>query len=96
MNITLQDNQWHVAGEILVDNANAVLLCSRELAMPVDLEVNFSAVTNVDTAAISLMLEWQRRAVASSSKVKFTHLPESLTSLAKLYGVTEFLSLSND
>jgi len=39
------------------------------------------------------MMEWQRRAVALNKKVVFTHLPANLTSLASLYGVTEFIPM---
>jgi phospholipid transport system transporter-binding protein len=92
--ITLQENRWHVMGDILMDNANAVLSESRALAMPGDLCIDLSAVTSVDTAALSLVMEWQRRAIASNSQVTFAHLPESLVSLASLYGVTDFISLN--
>lgn len=93
--ITVQNNQWHVAGEILVDNANAVLNESRALEMANDLQVNFSAVTDVDTAALSFLIELQRRALASNVKVIFEHLPENLVSLAKLYGVADFIPSSS-
>ena len=94
--ITLQDNQWHVSGEILVDNANAVLIESKSLEMANELQVDFSAVTAIDTAALSLLMEWQRRAIASNKKIVFTHLPESLHSLATLYGVADFIPLSTN
>jgi len=94
--ITLQGNQWHVSGEILVDNANAVLIESKALEMANNLQVDFSAVTDIDTAALSLLMEWQRRAIASNKKIVFTHLPESLHSLATLYGVADFIPLSTN
>jgi phospholipid transport system transporter-binding protein len=89
--IILQGNEWHVSGEILMDNANAVLTDSNAFKIENDLNINLSAVTDVDTAALSLLLEWQRRALAANKKVTFTHLPESLMSLATLYGVAEFI-----
>lgn len=92
--IILQDNQWHVSGEILMDNANAVLTDSNAFKMENDLEINLSSVTDVDTAALSLLMEWQRRALAADKKVIFTHLPESLMSLATLYGVADFIPVS--
>lgn len=92
--ITLQNNQWSVVGEILMDNANAVLAESNALQITDNLVIDFSAVTDVDTAALSLLIEWQRRALAANKKVIFTRLPESLTSLAMLYGVAEFIPLS--
>lgn len=78
-----------------MDNANAILRQSDALLMADALEIDFSAVTDVDTAALSLIMEWQRRAVASSCKVTFANLPANLTSLAELYGVTEFIPISS-
>jgi phospholipid transport system transporter-binding protein len=92
--ITLQSNQWNVTGDILVDNANAVLIESNALEITDDLQIDFSGVTDVDTAALSLLIEWQRRALAANKKVAFTQLPESLISLATLYGVADFIPLS--
>lgn len=92
-NITQQGNQWRISGDVLMGNANALLNQSNAFEMTGAMEVDFSAVTDVDTVAISLMLEWQRRAVASNCTVTFTHLPVNLVSLAELYGVTEFFSI---
>ncbi len=93
-NITQQANQWHVSGDVLMDNANAILNQSNAFEMAGDLEVDFSAVTDVDTAALSLVMEWQRRALASNCKISFVHLPENLNSLAALYGVADFIPSS--
>jgi phospholipid transport system transporter-binding protein len=89
--IRLEGNVWHVTGEILMDNANAVLTDSNAFKIENDLNINLSGVTDVDTAALSLLLEWQRRALSANKKVTFTHLPESLMSLAALYGVADFI-----
>ncbi len=94
MAISVHENQWHITGDILMDNANTVLQESNALAMADGLHIDFSAVSNVDTAALSLMMEWQRRAISSGSRIHFTLLPESLVSLAALYGVTDFIPLS--
>jgi len=93
-NIVLQGNTWLLSGEILVDNANAVLVESTGLEMSEALQIDFSAVTNTDTSAISLMMEWQRRAIAAKHKISFVNLPEGLESLATLYGVSDFIPLS--
>lgn len=95
-NLKLQDNQWHISGEILMDNANTVLAQSNAFDIQDDLQINLSQVTDVDTAALSLLMEWQRRVHAAGKKVTFTHLPESLMSLAKLYGVADFISASSN
>lgn len=91
----MSENQWRVSGEILMDNANTVLRESDALAMPSDLQIDFSAVTEVDTAALSLMMEWQRRATLLKTSVSFAHVPEALASLATLYGVAAFIPLAN-
>ncbi len=76
-----------------MDNANLILLKSEALSMLGEFAVDFSQVTKVDTAALSLMLEWQRRAFAASAKVSFANLPLNLSRLLALYGVTEFVSI---
>ena len=92
--IVQQANSWHISGDVLMDNASVILLKSEALSMGEGFVVDFSNVTKVDTAALSLMLEWQRRAVVSSSKVTFANLPLNLSHLAALYGITDFIPLS--
>lgn len=94
--VTQQANQWHVSGDVLMNNVNLLLNESEAFVMESGIEVDFSAVTDVDTAALSLMLEWQRRAIASQCSIKFTHLPNNLISLAALYDVTDFFSISKN
>lgn len=92
--ITQQENQWRISGDILMDNANIILGESRELQMNAVLEIDLSAVTNLDTAALSLIMELQRRALISNCQLTFANLPVNLVSLAELYGVHEFIPLA--
>ncbi len=94
--IAVQDNQWRVTGDILVDNAGSLLKESATLEMSDGLQIDFSEVSDVDTAALSLLIEWQRRALALNRKIAFKKLPESLMSLAALYGVADFIPLSTN
>ena len=59
-----------------------------------NIEVDFSAVTDLDTSMLSLMMEWQRRAAGAGSSLHFRHLPDNLNSLAGLYGVSDFISVA--
>ena len=43
--------------------------------------------------ALALLLEWQQVATASGHRLSVVALPESLLSLARLYGVLELLPL---
>ena len=93
--IEQKGNTWRIAGDVLMDNANFILQQSRALTMGDEFLVDFSAVNKVDTAALSLMMEWQRRAAASSSRVRFANLPVNLSRLLSLYGLTDFVPVSS-
>lgn len=53
--------------------------------------VDFREVTEVDSAAVALALEWLRRAEESRTALRLANLPEAMRNLAKLYGVSELL-----
>lgn len=92
--ITQQENQWRISGDILMDNASVILGESHEFQMNDVLEIDLSAVTNLDTAALSLIMELQRRALSKNCQLTFANLPVNLISLAELYGVNEFIPLA--
>ncbi len=54
---------------------------------------DLAGVGQVDSSALSLLFAWQRRACAINIPLSFRNLPESLHSLAKLYGVGEIITL---
>ena len=54
---------------------------------------DFSEVSEIDSAAVSLMLEWSRRARASGAPVRFANLGESIRSLIDLYGVADLIQI---
>ncbi|WP_158228990.1 lipid asymmetry maintenance protein MlaB [Chitinimonas sp. BJB300] len=60
------------------------------------LVVDLAGVSEVDSTAISLLLQWRRAAAAAGRQLQFRQPPASLLSLATLYGVEEFLQFSND
>ena len=53
--------------------------------------VDFRAVTEVDSAAVALALEWLRQAEENRTGLRFVNLPDAMQNLAKLYGVSELL-----
>jgi len=59
------------------------------------LTIDLGAVTESDSTALSLMLEWQRAVKARGWKVGYTNLPANLRSLAEVYGVLELLALAD-
>ena len=89
--ITQNENRWDVTGDIEMDKANTLLKLSEALVLSDQAVVDFAKVVEVDTSAVSLMLEWQRRAKAESKQISFVNLPKSLTSLTALYGVADLV-----
>jgi len=53
--------------------------------------VDFRGVSEVDSSAVALALEWLRQAAQSKSALRFVNLPVAMQNLAKLYGVSELL-----
>lgn len=84
-------DRWDVTGYIAMDNANSLLVSSKSLVLADHAVIDFGQVGEVDTSAVSLILEWRRRATAENKQITFVNLPKNLTSLMTLYGVTELV-----
>lgn len=80
-----------IDGPIHMANARALMSEGTALLAPDVTSIDMAAVTEVDSAAVSLLLEWRREAAKYSSVLRFTNLPENVKSLASLYGVTDLL-----
>ena len=74
-----------------MDSVEAVLVASAAIALPQDGVIDLAAVERVDSAGVALLLAWARRAATERSKLAFSGMPESMRSLATLYGVEELL-----
>jgi phospholipid transport system transporter-binding protein len=61
---------------------------------PGEVTVDFGNVKEVDSSAVSLMLNWLREGNKHGCQFHFANLPENLKSLAALYGVLELISPS--
>ena len=55
--------------------------------LPDRLTIDFTAVTEVDSSAVALLLEWRREAARLGKGLNFANLPANLVALAELYGV---------
>ena len=80
-----------VQGPLTMRNVTAVLAESAPLFAAPRIVVDLAGVTEVDSAAVSLLLEWRRAAAKSQRRIEFANLPANLRSLAELYGVLELL-----
>ncbi|MGE0356763.1 MAG: lipid asymmetry maintenance protein MlaB [Burkholderiales bacterium] len=79
-------------GALSFETLPVVLERSREYTsrpdLPDRLTIDFSAITEVDSSAVALLLEWRREAARRGKGLFFVNLPANLLSLAELYGVT--------
>jgi phospholipid transport system transporter-binding protein len=89
--IVQMDNRWKITGDIEMVNANALLLASNQLTIADNTLIDFAGVTEIDTAAVSLILEWQRRAILENKHLRFVNLPDNLICLTHLYGVADLI-----
>ena len=86
------DNRWQLSGDVVVGSAKAILTASQGFAITSNTAVDFAQVADIDTTALSLILEWKRRAQAENKTLSFMNLPANLNSLAQLYGVSELIN----
>ncbi|MBZ0094100.1 MAG: STAS domain-containing protein [Sulfuricella sp.] len=92
MDMILQDgDNYRIQGRITIANANALLTEGLKLFVRDGLVVDLSQLEEVDSSAVSLMLEWLREAQRNQRKLRFTNLPDNLKSLATLYGVLDLI-----
>ena len=86
--ISCDGGRCAVQGPLTLGNVTSVLEESARLFTGPQIVVDLAAVTEVDSAAVSLLLEWRRAAQAANRKIEFTNVPANLKSLAELYGVS--------
>jgi phospholipid transport system transporter-binding protein len=59
--------------------------------LPDALAIDLSAIAEVDSSAVALLLKWRREARRLGKRLEFTNIPVNLAALAELYDVTEFV-----
>jgi phospholipid transport system transporter-binding protein len=89
--IECEGGRCAVRGPITIDNVVALLAEGNGLFGAPQATVDLAAVTEVDSSALSLLLEWRREAGRNGRSIRYLNLPANLKSLAELYGVTELL-----
>ncbi len=90
--VTQIDQRWQLSGDVDIGTISTVLNTSNALSIQAGTTVDFAEVANIDTATISLILEWKRRAARENQSIKFVNLPANLISLTQLYGVSELIN----
>ncbi len=91
-----REGRYWISGPITIQNVAALrddglkqfALQRIEVAA---IEVDLSAVTEVDSSALSLLLEWARVLSRQGRRIRFHHITRDMRSLASVYEVLDLL-----
>lgn len=89
--IDCKGDRCTLQGPVTADNVVALLAQGAQQFTAPSVTVDLSGVTEVDSSALSLLLEWRREAARNGREIRFRNLPASMKSLAELYGISELL-----
>jgi phospholipid transport system transporter-binding protein len=92
--ISKQGDRYLIEGLVTLPGVSTLLAEGSSSFEGSPVVVDFSGVTEVDSSAISLMLEWTRRMHDSKRQIFFVNLGEGLVSIANLYGVTDLIPVA--
>jgi phospholipid transport system transporter-binding protein len=92
--ISRNGDKLYVQGAITVDNVASVIKQGVALFDRPDLVIDLAQVTEVDSSAISMLLEWQRKAREQNRQICFSNIPKNMKNLAQLYGISELIPLT--
>ena len=87
----MTDERIMPQGDVTMETVSALLAQGLQQLNKADLVVDLSQVQAIDSAAVSMLLAWQRAAQSGQRALQIANLPENLLSLARLYGVEEML-----
>ena len=80
-----------VSGAVTLGNAATLLEEGRRHIAEGVQTVDLGEVNEMDSALLAVLLAWLRDARGSERKLSFVNLPESLRTIAQLYGVDRLL-----
>ncbi len=92
--ISIEGERATLTGSLTLANVNAVLEEGARAFKAPSLTVDLGGITEVDSTAVSLLLEWRRAAQREKRVIEYVNYPGNLKSLIQLYGVTDLLAIS--
>lgn len=79
-------------GPVTLDTVPGLVAMGEPLLRQGPATVDFANVSEVDSAAVALALEWLRQSESLGNSLRFANLPDAMKNLAALYGVAEFIA----
>lgn len=84
-----------LSGAVTLANVAALLEEGRRHVDEGVRSVDLGEVTEMDSALLALLLAWLREARSRNVPLTFARLPESLRTIAGLYGVAELIPVAS-
>jgi phospholipid transport system transporter-binding protein len=84
-----------VSGPVTLANVAAILEEGRRHLEEGVRTVDLGEVSEMDSSLLAAMLAWLRDAKSRGRELVFTNLPESLRTIARLYGVDSLLPVAS-
>lgn len=92
--IRRESGRMVLSGAVTLSNVAALLEEGRRHIDEGVRTVDLGEVNEMDSAALALLLAWLREAKARGHELEFARLPESLRTIARLYGVDELIPIA--
>lgn len=92
--IVRNGSRLRVQGAVTMDNVKSLLEAGLQQLNPELKEIDFSGLEEVDSSAISMVLEWLRVSQSRDLQLRLVNMPDNMKSLASLYGVLELIPFS--
>lgn len=92
--IVRDGSRLRVQGAVTMGNVKSLLEAGLQQLGPELKEVDFSGLEDMDSSAVSMVLEWLRVSQSRHLQLSVVNMPDNMKSLASLYGVLEFISFS--
>ena len=90
--IEFQNSNWIMKGDITLNQVPSIIKLTIGYEWKNSVLIDLIEVEEVDTSLLGLIFEWKRQAKKYNKTVSVKNTPANLESLAKLYGVEEFIS----
>ncbi len=92
---SLGEGRFSLSGRVSFTNAGALLADGESALRRVTAaEVDLSGITQADSAALAVLLEWVAGARRRGATLRYTGVPATLTSIARISDVEELLCLA--
>ncbi len=86
-----ENNRLALSGPVVMQTLKALHTAGLAQIAAGDLVVDMQGVTEADSSAVSLLMELKRASLQHAHRLSVVNMPDSVRSLARLYGVTDML-----